>query len=105
MRFLMRLFSLVFLVAAVMAGIVDSIQSVASEALVLMPFGAALFSINPDLLAAAETYSLSHLPPFIWNTVAEWLLLQPASAVFLFFAFLFWVLGWKREPAAGRFAV
>ena len=104
MRFLLRFLSLLFLVAAVMAGIIDSIQSVASEAVVIMPFGAAIFSVNPDILAAAETYALTSLPPFVWNGIAEWLLLQPAFAVFLFLSFLFWVLAFKREPMAGRFA-
>lgn len=104
MRLLLRFLSLVFLVAAVMTGIIDSIQSVASEAVVVMPFGAAIFSVNPEILAAAETYALTHLPPIIWNTFAEWLLLQPASAVFLTLAFALWAAAFKREPAAGRFA-
>lgn len=104
MRFLLRFLSLLLLVGAVMAGIVDSIQSVASEAVVVMPFGGALFSLNPEILAVAETYSLTHLPPIIWNGFAEWLLLQPASGVFLVLSLLFWCLGFKREPAAGRFA-
>ncbi len=104
MRFLLRFLSLLFLVAAVMTGIVDSIQSVASEAVVIMPFGAAIFSVNPEFLAAAETYSLSHLPPYVWNGFAEWLLLQPAFAVFLFLSFVFWAVAFRREPAAGRFA-
>src|SRR6218665_928258 len=102
MRFLLRFLSLLFLVAAVMTGIVDSIQSVASEAVVIMPFGAAIFSINPDILASAETYALANLPPFVWNGLAEWLLLQPAFAVFLFLSFLLWALAFKREPLAGR---
>ena len=104
MRFLLRFLSLLCLVAAVMTGIIDSIQSVASEAVVIMPFGAAIFSINADILIAAETYALANLPPFVWNGIAEWLLLQPAFAVFLFLAFLFWVFAFKREPLAGRFA-
>ena len=103
MRFLLRFLSLLFLVAATIAGVLDSIQSVASETVVVMPFGAAIFSVNPDILAAAETYSLAHLPPYVWNGFAEWLLLQPAFAVFLSLSFLFWVLAYKREPAAGRF--
>lgn len=104
MRFLSRFLSLLLLVAAVMAGIIDSIQSVASEAVVIMPFGAAIFSIDPEILGAAESYSLSHLPPFIWNTFAEWLLLQPAFAVFLSLSLLFWIVAFKREAMAGRFA-
>ena len=104
MRFLLRFFSLVFLVAAVITGIIDSIQSVASETLVVTPFGAALFSVNPEILASAETWSQSNLPAWVWNIFAEWTLLQPAFAVFLFLSFLFWAFAFRREPAAGRFA-
>jgi hypothetical protein len=104
MRFVLRFLSLLFLVAAVMTGIIDSIQSVASQAMVVMPFGAAIFSVNPDVLASAETYALANLPPFVWNGMAEWLLLQPAFAVFLVLSLAFWALAFKREPMAGRFA-
>ena len=104
MRFLLRFLSLLFLVAAVMTGILDSIQSVASETVVIMPFGAAIFSVNPDILAAAEAYSLSHLPPFFWNGFAEWLLLQPAFAIFLILSLVLWMVAYKREPVASRFA-
>ena len=104
MRFLLRFLSLIFLVAAVISGIIDSIQSVASEAVVVTPFGAAIFSINPEILAAAEVWSLTNLPAWVWNIFAEWTLLQPAFAVFLFLSFLFWAVAFKRESAAGRFA-
>lgn len=104
MRFLLRFVSLLFLVAAVMTGVIDAIQSVASEAVVVMPFGAAIFSVNPDILSAAETYSLTHLPPVVWNVFAEWLLLQPAFGVFLSLSLVLWIVAYKREPAAGRFA-
>ena len=104
MRFLLRFLSLAFLVAAVMTGIIDSIQSVASEMVVVTPFGASIFSVDPEILAAAETWSLAHLPAWMWNTFAEWTLLQPAFAVFLFLSFTLWAVAFKREPAAGRFA-
>ncbi|MDB5550041.1 MAG: hypothetical protein JWL86_25 [Rhizobium sp.] len=104
MRFLLKFLSLAFLVAAVMTGIVDSIQSVASEMVVVTPFGASIFSVNPEILATAETWSLAHLPAWIWTNFVEWALLQPAFAVFLFLSFMLWAVAFKREPAAGRFA-
>lgn len=105
MRFLLRFLSLIFLVAAVITGIIDSIQSVASETVVVTPFGAALFSVNPEILATAESWSLANLPAWMWNTFAEWTLLQPAFAVFLSLSFVLWAVAFKREPMAGRFAV
>ena len=104
MRFILRFFSLLCLAAAVIVGIIDSIQSVAAESMVLTPLGAALFSINPDVLAAAETYFQTHISAAFWDSVVEWLLLQPAVVVFLVWSLVFWLLAFKRQPAAGRFA-
>jgi len=104
MRFILRFFSLVFLAAAVIVAIIDSIQSVASESILLTPLGAALFSINPDILAAAETYFQTHISAVFWDSVIEWMLLQPAVIVFLVLSLLFWIIAFKRQPAAGRFA-
>lgn len=103
MRFLLRFVSLLFLAAAVIVGIVDSIQSVAGETVALTPLGAALFTLDPDLLAAAERYFQSHVSAYVWNTLIEWMLIQPAFAVFLVLALLFWLVAYKNAPA-GRLA-
>ena len=99
MRFLLRFVSLLFLAAALIVGIIDSIQSVAGETVALTPLGAALFTLNPDLLASAETYFQLHISAYVWNTVIEWILMQPAFAVFLVVALLFWLVAYKNEPA------
>jgi hypothetical protein len=104
MRLLLRFLSLLFLAAAVIVGIVDSIQSVAGETVAMTPLGAALFSINPQILATAETYFQAHISAYVWDTLIEWMLLQPAFVVFLILSLIFWVVAYKREPG-GRFAV
>ncbi|MBL0375203.1 hypothetical protein JJB09_24610 [Rhizobium sp. KVB221] len=104
MRFLLRLLSLLFLASAVIVGIIDSIQSVASERVLLTPLGAALFSVNPDMLSAAEDYFRSHISAYVWDTAIEWMLLQPAFMVLLALSLMFWLGAFKRQPAAGRFA-
>jgi hypothetical protein len=103
-RFLLRFLSLLFLVAAVMVGIIDSIQSVAGENIYLTPFGAALFTLNPNIVASAQAFLESRFPPFVWNTAIAWILTQPAFLIFLILSFLCWVVAYKRQPAAGRFA-
>ena len=104
MRFLLRFLSLLFLAAGVIVGIIDSIQSVAGETVALTPLGAALFSINPQILATTESYFRAHISAYAWDTLVEWMLLQPAFLVFLALSLLFWAIAYKREPA-GRFAV
>jgi hypothetical protein len=102
-RFVLRFLSLLFLAAAVIVGIIDSIQSVAGETIALTPLGAALFSINPAILAAAESYFRAHISSAVWDTAVEWMLLQPAFLIFLIVSLLFWLLAYKRQPAS-RFA-
>lgn len=104
MRFLSRFLSLICLVAAVLAGVVDSVQSVASQTVSLTTFGSALFSLNPALLETMETYALTNFGPVVWNSTMAWILLQPAFAVLLVLSLIFWVVAFRREPAAGRFA-
>jgi len=99
MRFVLRFLSLLSLAAAVIVGVVDSIQSVAGETVAFTPFGAALFSINPQILATTETYFRAHISAYLWDTVVEWLLLQPAFAVFLSLSLILYVIAYKREPA------
>jgi hypothetical protein len=103
-RLLLRFLSLLFLAAAIIVGIIDSIQSVAGEAVALTPLGAALFSINPEILAAGDAYFRAHISAYIWDTQIEWILLQPAFLVFLTMSLISWVIAYKREPA-GRFSV
>jgi hypothetical protein len=99
MRFVLRFLSLLSLAAAVIIGVVDSIQSVAGETVAFTPVGAALFSVNPGILAAAEAYFRAHVSAYLWDSVVEWLLLQPAFAVFLSLSLILYVIAYKREPA------
>lgn len=103
MRLLLRFLSLLFLAAAVIVGVIDSIQSVAAETIALTPLGAALFSINPQILAATEAYFRAHVSARVWDTAVEWILLQPAFVIFLALSLALWLIAYKREPA-GRFA-
>jgi len=104
MRLLLRFLSLLSLAAAIIVGIVDSIQSVAGETVALTPFGAALFSINPGILDTTEAYFRAHISAYAWDTIIEWLLLQPAVMVLLAVSLILWLVAYKRE-APGRFAV
>ncbi len=104
MRFLARFISLLFLVGAIMTGILDSIQSVATSQVELTTLGATVFSLGPSPYIWLESVSNRNFPAFVWDPVITTLLMQPAVAVFLAASLLFWMLGYKRAPAAGRFA-
>ncbi|MCY0092987.1 hypothetical protein [Hoeflea ulvae] len=104
MRFVARFFSLVFLVFAVIAGLVDAIQSVAAGRPVLTPMMESWAGNSPDTLALVEQSFATYLPAWVWDPGAVWLLAQPAFAVFLMFSLLFYLAGYRRAKPAGRFA-
>jgi ABC-type multidrug transport system permease subunit len=103
MRFLLRLASLVALAVAVIAGTIDSIQSVAASAVVVTPMGDAWQELSPSSLLALQSSVSYYVHPRFYAFVFQWLMLQPAFAVFLAIALLLWMIGYKKPPVAGRF--
>ena len=104
MRFVARVLSMVFLVFAVIAGLVDSIQSVAAGQPVLTPLIDSWTGNSPDTLALVENLFATYLPPWVWDPGAAWVLAQPAVAVFLALSLIFYLAGHRRPRPAGRFA-
>ncbi|AKI02694.1 hypothetical protein IMCC20628_04015 [Hoeflea sp. IMCC20628] len=104
MRFIARVFSLIFLVFAVIAGMVDAIQSVAAGQPVLTPMIESWTANSPDTLALVAGMFDTYLPGWVWDPGAVWLLSQPAFAVFLLFSLIFYLIGYRRTKPAGRFA-
>ncbi|MDF1610160.1 hypothetical protein PZ897_18410 [Hoeflea sp. YIM 152468] len=104
MRFVARTLSLVFLVCAVLAGLVDAIKSVAAGRLVLSPLAQSWSSGSPETLALLENLSAQYLPAWVWDPGVAWVLMQPACVVLLALSLLFYLAGYRRARLAGRFA-
>lgn len=104
MRFLLRSISFLLLVAAVFAGILDTLTSVADSSLSLTSIGTAWTVLDKARLAAFESRVAA------WNLPAgtadwlPWVLAQPAFGVALVLSLFFWMAGYRKTPAAGRFA-
>lgn len=103
MRILFRFLSLICLVAAVIAGVVDAIQSVAASRLVLTPLATAWGDVSPATLATLEDLVLAYLPPVVWEKGLRLLLAQPALAVLPALSFLFHLAGYRRPRRARGF--
>jgi len=103
MRFLLRLASLVALAAAVIAGTIDSIQSVAASAVVMTPISDAWQDVSPATLTSLQSSLSYYVHPRFYTFIFQWLMLQPAFAVFLVIALLLWMIGYRKPPVAGRF--
>ncbi|MDR6755281.1 hypothetical protein J2Y48_000554 [Mycoplana sp. BE70] len=102
-RFVFRLLSLITLAMAIMAATLDAIQSVAASEPVLTPLAVAWTAASPQSIAFVADTIMNRLSPLLWDPVALWVLSQPAAAVLLALSLLFWMVGYKRQPFAGRF--
>ena len=102
-RFVLRTLSLVALVIAVMAGVIDAIQSVAATEPVLTPLAVAWSTVSPGTIALVADGIMHNLHPLAWDPAAIWVLSQPAFAVMLALSLALWTCAYKRPPVAGRF--
>ncbi|MEP2945212.1 MAG: hypothetical protein ABJN11_00760 [Lentilitoribacter sp.] len=103
MRFISRIFSLIFLAIAIIAAVVDALESVGSGALKLTPLGQTWSGFNAQSLASAEALVVENLGGFLWDPIMEWILIQPTIAVFLALSFVFYTLSYKRKRPEDRF--
>lgn len=98
-RFLLHGLALLALVAAILAGAIDSIQSVSASRPVLTSLGNAWLNLSPETLTVAEMSADSYAGMDLWRPVVAPILAQPAFAVFLALAFLSWIAGYRREAS------
>ncbi len=107
MRFLQGIFrflSALALLAAIFAGTLDSIQSVSASSIVLTSLGNAWLNLDPESLAFAEISAGAYISDDLWRPFVTPVLAQPACALFLGLALLFWIAGYRRRSFAGPFS-
>ncbi len=103
MRLILRTISLLALIMAVITGVQDAIKSVATSQVVITSLGSAWDSVSPDSIDLAQAVIERNIHPYLWDPIVQWILLQPAWAVFLVVALLFYIVAWRRPKPAGRF--
>lgn len=103
-KFLWRFFSFILLVLAVVAGVVDSIESVASSAIVTTPFGSIWADVDAEGLALVKQWVATHIGEKVLQAMDGAVLQQPAFGIFLSLSLLCWMVGYRRPSHAGRFA-
>ncbi|TWF52916.1 hypothetical protein FHW37_104185 [Neorhizobium alkalisoli] len=102
LRFLLHFISLLALVAAIVAGTLDAIQSVSSSDVVMTSLGNAWLNFDPEGLTLAEMSADTYIGTDIWRPYVAPMLAQPAFAIFLVLALVFWIAGYSR-PRSERF--
>jgi hypothetical protein len=103
-RTVFHFLSLVALVAAIMAGTLDAIESVSSSAVVMTSLGNHWQNLDVVSLTLAEEAFASYISADAWRWAVAPVLAQPAFGVFLVIALLFWMIGYRRPRFAGRFS-
>lgn len=103
-RFVFRMLSLLSLMLAVVAGVMDSIQSVSSSEVMLTSVASAWQELDAASLELARETLEHYIPVLIVLDGLEWVLRQPAFAVFLSISLVLWMIGYRKPSLAGRFA-
>ncbi|WP_320200289.1 hypothetical protein RMR16_014015 [Agrobacterium sp. rho-13.3] len=104
MKTFFRLLSFMFLAAAVGVGVLDSIRSVSTYSVDMVSARDAWVQFFPLSLAMAESAIAHYIHPEAWRLVEIGLSVVPAFAVLLGLSLLFWMAGYRRPRALGRFS-
>lgn len=103
MRFIFRIISVICLISAIIAGVVDALHSVVIGELQLAPLGETWTGFHPESLELVTITIQTYLLREAWDPVAQWILLQPSSVIFLVLSFLLYVLSYKRVRPEDRY--
>jgi hypothetical protein len=103
-RLFFRFIALLSLAGAVVAAVVDSSRSIAASALSLTSFGEVWSGFAPDSLGRMQEIGPQYLGASVWSAISNFILAMPTVAILMFFAILFYAIGYKRQSRYGRFA-
>jgi len=96
LHFISRTLGIWLIAAAVVAGVVDGMRSIATMHIILTSSGQFWAIVSPGSLASAQA-SLHRLSPNLWNSAVTPVLQLPIWGVFLALGILFMVLGIRRR--------
>jgi hypothetical protein len=95
--FVSRFVGLWFVAGALVAIVVDAARSIGASALTMTPLGAALFTLAPSSLVAAQEFVQQKIGGWVWDPLIQWILLLPTWAVLGAIGFLLTYLGRRRR--------
>lgn len=104
-RFVLRVFSVLFLAQAVIFAILDGARSVGASQLVFRPLLAMWERNAPESLMDFETWISQQFGADIWNRFVVPALEQPGWLIFGILALAAYLIGYKRERPFGRFGI
>ncbi|MDS7595795.1 hypothetical protein [Agrobacterium tumefaciens] len=105
MKAFLRFLSFLFLAAAIVQGVFDSIRSVSTSSINvtgLLPLWSYAF---PSSAAMVETAVAHYIHPEAWRWIENALTILPAFAVLLLLSLLCWMMGYRKQKASRYSAV
>ncbi|MBT9371466.1 hypothetical protein [Rhizobium sp. CSW-27] len=103
MAFFFRFLSFLALVAAIAAGTIDAIASVAGSSVVLTSLQEEWRSISPATLPLVQAWVEHYIHPEAWQSGLAVIIRQPAFAVWLGLSLALWMIGYRRPRPRGLF--
>lgn len=100
-RFLFRFIGLWLLAGAFIALVVDGTRSISAGRIKIDQFGAAWDRLHPSSFDAMRSWIEAHMPMWVWNPVALFVLLTPLFVVLGVAGLVFALIGRKRERKIG----
>jgi len=94
---LARFLGFTALALVVISAVLDLTRSIADREIVLTSLGKHWSDLNTQSLTLAQSAVQRYIHPNVWDPYLQWILLQPAWAVFLVLAILFLWLGKSRD--------
>ncbi len=103
-RLTLRLLSLLALCVGVIAAAIDTIASVSASRVIMTPLSSVWTDVSPASLLQLQHLLQSRFGMGAWFAFQNTLLPQPAFVILFGLSLVFWMLGYKKPSAAGRFA-
>jgi hypothetical protein len=96
---LFRFLSFTSLILAVLVGVLDSVRSVSTNTIDVMSTTTVWSLIWPSSLSFIQGMVAHYLHPEAWRSFHSALSDIPASAILLGVAFVFWLIGYRKQRA------
>ncbi|MGO1162010.1 hypothetical protein [Brucella pseudogrignonensis] len=103
-RFVLRGLAVVCLALAVIFAVLDGARSVGAQEIAVKPLLEMWAVGAPELLGDAETLVTHYIGVVAWDGVLVPVLDQPGWLIFGVLAFLFYLVGYRREKRFGSFS-
>jgi len=103
-RLVMRFLALSALALCVISFVIDATRSIGASRLVVTSLAQSWMGLSPQSFEGAKTYVEAQGLPDLWDPAITSALSVPTAAFLAALALVFYLLGYRRENPASRYA-